>query len=237
MEPIPVMNEQYSLVEETSRTFVLKVYMWMAFGLFLTATVSGAPILILGMERYAELVYNYIAVIYVLMFVELAIVLGLTFAIHKIPSVLGFLAFIFYSGLNGITLSPLFLVYTGASIFSTFLVCSIMFAGTSMLGYITKMDLSKIGGFLMMALIGLIVAMIINLFLKSDTMTWIVSFIGVIIFVGLTAYDTQRIKNMAATIDSTSEEGQKASIMGALALYLDFINMFLFLLRLLGRRN
>ncbi|MCX7878522.1 MAG: Bax inhibitor-1/YccA family protein [Ignavibacteria bacterium] len=237
MEPIPVMQGQYSVAEETTRSFVLKVYIWMAFGLFLTAAVSAAPFLILGAERYAELVYEYITVIYILMLIELAIVFGLTFAINKIPSVFGFIAFIFYSALNGITLSPIFLVYTGVSIFSTFFVCAMMFAGTSLLGYITKMDLTRIGGFLTMALIGLIGAMVVNLFLRSDTMSWIVSFIGVIIFVGLTAYDTQRIKNMAAWIDSSSEEGKKASVMGALALYLDFINMFLFLLRLLGRRN
>ena len=112
-----------------------------------------------------------------------------------------------------------------------------MFGGTSILGFITKMDLTKFGAFLTMALIGLIAAMVVNLFLNSSMMSWIISLIGVILFVGLTAYDTQKIKKMAGGIDAASEDGKKASIMGALTLYLDFINLFLFLLRLLGRRN
>ena len=237
MEPIPVMQDSYTGAVDTARNFILKVYMWMAMGLFLTAGVSIAPYLVLGPATYYNLVVENIYIIYGLMVVEFLIVLGLTFLINKMPAIIAFGAFILYSLLNGITLSPIFLVYTGASIFSTFLVCGMMFAGTSVLGFITKMDLTKIGGYLTMALIGLIVAMVVNLFLGSDTMSWIISLIGVVIFVGLTAYDTQKIKNMAGDIDSASEDGKKASIMGALTLYLDFINLFLFLLRLLGRRN
>lgn len=237
MEPIPVMQDSYTGPVDTARNFILKVYMWMSMGLFLTAGISIAPYLVLGPNTYESLIYEYIYVIYGLMIVEFLIVLGLTFLINKMPAILAIAAFIFYSALNGITLSPIFIVYTGTSIFSTFLVCGMMFAGTSVLGFITKMDLTKIGGFLTMALMGLIIAMVVNLFLGSDTMSWIISFVGVIIFVGLTAYDTQKIKNMAGSIDSSSEDGKKASIMGALTLYLDFINLFLFLLRLLGKRN
>lgn len=237
MEPIPVMQDSYVGVQDTSRTFILKVYLWMTLGLFITAAVTVMPFLVMSETQYINLISEYIFVFYGLLLLELAIVFGLTMAINKIPSVLGLAAFLFYSFLNGITLSPIIIIYTGASIFSTFLICSMMFAGTSLLGFITKIDLSKVGGFLLMALIGLIIAMVINIFLKSTMMEWIISFIGVILFVGLTAYDTQRIKNMASGIDSASEEGKKASIMGALALYLDFINLFLFLLRLLGRRN
>jgi FtsH-binding integral membrane protein len=237
MEPIPVMQDTYTAAEDTARIFIVKVYMWMSLGLFLTAGLAVAPILILGEEAYYELISQYIYVVYGLMALEFLIVLGLSFLINKIPAIIGFLLFLFYAALNGITLSPIFLIYTGGSIFSTFLVCGMMFGGTSVLGFITKMDLSKMGGYLSMALIGLIVAMVVNIFLNSSTITWIISLIGVVLFVGLTAYDTQKIKNMAGSVDSASEEGKKASIMGALALYLDFINMFLFLLRLLGKRN
>lgn len=237
MEPIPVMQESYTGAVDTARNFIVKVYMWMAVGLFLTAAVSVAPILVLGMVKYQELLIENIMIVYGLMLFELALVFGLSFLINKIPAIVAFGVFLLYAVLNGITLSPIFLIYTGGSIFSTFLVCGMMFAGTSVLGFITKMDLTKMGAFLTMALIGLILAMVVNLFLNSDTMTWIISFVGVIVFVGLTAYDTQKIKNMAGSIDSSSEDGKKASIMGALTLYLDFINLFLFLLRLLGRRN
>jgi FtsH-binding integral membrane protein len=209
----------------------------MSLGLFITAAVSVAPLLILGEIKFYNLIAENIMIIYFLMLLELGIVFGLSFFIGKMPAVVGFIAFLAYAFLNGITLSPIFLIYTGASIFSTFLICSMMFAGTSILGFITKMDLTKFGAYLMMALIGLIVASVVNIFLHSSTMSWIISVIGVIIFVGLTAYDTQKIKKMAGYVDSASEEGKKASIMGALTLYLDFINMFLFLLRLLGRRN
>lgn len=237
MEPIPVMQDSYEASVDTAKTFILKVYMWMSFGLFLTAGVSVAPILVLGEATYYNLVAEYIYVIYGLMLLEIGIVFGLSAAINKIPALLGYGLFAFYAFLNGITLSPIFLIYTGGSIFSTFLVCAMMFGGTSILGFITKIDLSKMGGFLMMALIGLIVAMVVNIFLNSSMMTWIISLAGVVIFVGLTAYDTQKIKNMAGSIDSASEDGKKASIMGALTLYLDFINLFLFLLRLLGSRK
>jgi FtsH-binding integral membrane protein len=112
-----------------------------------------------------------------------------------------------------------------------------MFGALSVLGFVLKLDLTKFGSYLMMALVGLIVASVVNIFLNSSMMGWLISLAGVVIFVGLTVYDTQKLKNMAGYIDSASEDGKKASIMGALTLYLDFINLFLFLLRLLGRRN
>lgn len=237
MEPIPVMQDTYTGEATQARTFILKVYMWMTAGLFITACISIAPFILLSETQFYNLISEYIFVFYGLLIFEFLIVLGLSYAINKIPAILGLFVFLFYSMLNGITLSPIFLIYTGSSIFSTFLICSMMFGGTSILGFITKMDLTKFGAYLMMALIGLIAAMVVNLFLNSSMMSWIISFIGVILFVGLTAYDTQKIKNMAGSIDSASEDGKKASIMGALTLYLDFINLFLFLLRLLGRRN
>jgi len=236
MQPIPVMETAFDTAAG-SRVFIAKVYMWMAIGLFITAAVSIAPFIVLGEDTYTELLYENIYIFYGLLLFEVLLVFGLTAMIHKIPAIVGILVFMFYSLLNGITLSPIFIVYTGASIFSTFAVCAIMFGGTSILGFITKIDLTRFGGFLTMALFGLIGAMFVNMFLHSDRMSWIISFIGVILFVGLTAYDTQKIKNMSGYVDNSSEEGQKASIMGALALYLDFINLFLFLLRLLGKRR
>jgi len=236
MQPIPVLEGAVDSAS-SSRVFIAKVYMWMAIGLFITSVISVAPFLVLGESEYMMLLVENIFIFYGLLIFELLLVFGLTAMINKIPAIVGILVFMFYSFLNGITLSPIFILYTGASIFSTFAVCAIMFGGTSILGFITKIDLSRFGGFLTMALFGLIGAMVVNLFLQSDRMTWIISFIGVILFIGLTAYDTQKIKNMSGYVDSSTEEGQKASIMGALTLYLDFINLFLFLLRLLGRRR
>jgi FtsH-binding integral membrane protein len=112
-----------------------------------------------------------------------------------------------------------------------------MFGVTSVFGYVTKMDLTKVGGFLFMGLIGIIIASVVNMFVASRSLDWLISYIGVFIFVGLAAYDTQKIKHMSMNVDSASEEGSKASIMGALALYLDFINLFLLLLRIMGRRK
>ena len=237
MEPIPVMQDSYAGEQDQARTFILKVYIWMSVGLFITAAVSAAPFILLTELQFYNLISEYIFVFYGLLIFEFLIVLGLSYLINKIPAIIGLLVFLFYSVLNGITLSPIFLIYTGGSIFTTFLVCSMMFGGTSILGFITKMDLTKFGAYLTMALFGLIAAMVVNFFLNSNLMSWIISFVGVLLFVGLTAYDTQKIKNMAGYIDSSSEEGKKASIMGALNLYLDFINLFLFLLRLLGKRN
>ena len=157
--------------------------------------------------------------------------------INKIPAIVATLVFLAYAALNGVTFSIIFLVYSLGSIAYTFFITAAMFGATSVFGFITKMDLSRIGGILMMALIGLIIASVVNIFVASEIFDWIISYVGVAIFVGLTAYDTQKIKNMSSGIDSSSEEGGKASIMGALALYLDFINLFLFLLRIMGRRR
>ena len=232
MQPYPVAETVQT--SEIQRSFILKVYNWMAMGLALTALAS------LAMFKFVDiqlLFSRYIFVFWFLLIFEVALVWGLSFAINKISAVLATLAFLLYAGVNGLTLSIIFLVYTATSIASTFFITASMFAATSVFGYVTKIDLTRIGGFLFMALIGLILASIVNIFIASSPLYWIISYAGVVIFVGLTAYDTQKIKNMSMGIDSSSEEGSKASIMGALALYLDFINLFLFLLRILGRRR
>jgi len=144
--------------------------------------------------------------------------------------------FIAYSILNGLTLSVIFVAYTAASIASTFFICAGTFVACSVYGMTTKRDLTSWGGFLMMGLIGIIIASVVNIFIQSSAMTMIVSYIGVLVFVGLTAYDTQKLKHMALTQPSDIEAGvvRKGAIMGALSLYLDFINLFLMLLRIFG---
>lgn len=234
MQPYPVM-ESTTAVSEVQSSFVLKVYNWMTMGLALTALIALAIEVVLPGIRWI-MIENPI-IFYGLLILELAIVWGLSAAISKIPSLLAILIFLAYAALNGVTFSILFLVYTSGSIAYTFFITAAMFGATSVFGFITKMDLSRFGGILMMALFGLIIASVVNIFVASSPLDWIISIAGVFIFVGLTAYDTQKIKNMSVGIDSSSEEGGKASIMGALTLYLDFINLFLFLLRILGRRR
>lgn len=232
MQPYPVTGST-TAAKEYQASFILKVYNWMTMGLAITALVSLAIEVILPGLRWVMLENPII--FWGLLIAELVIVWILSAAINKMPAILAVLIFMGYAALNGVTLSIIFMVYTSASIAYTFFVTAAMFACTSIFGFITKIDLSRIAGLLMMALIGLIIASIANIFLGSSTLEWIVSYAGVVIFVGLTAYDTQKIKQMSTGIESSSEEGGRASIMGALALYLDFINLFLFLLRIMGR--
>ena len=234
MQPYPVM-EGTTTTSEVQASFVLKVYNWMTMGLALTALVALGIEMVLPGLRWVMLENPII--FYGLLILELAIVWGLSAAINKLPAIVATLIFLAYAALNGVTFSIIFLVYTSGSIAYTFFITAAMFGATSVFGFVTKMDLSRFGGIMMMALIGLIIASVVNIFVASSTLDWIISYAGVVIFVGLTAYDTQKIKNMSVGIDSSSEEGGKASIMGALALYLDFINLSLFLLRILGRRR
>jgi hypothetical protein len=147
------------------------------------------------------------------------------------------LMFVVYAILNGVTFSSLFYVYTLGSLASTFLICAGTFGAMSLVGYFTKSDLSSIGKYLIMALIGLIIATVVNIFVKSTALEMIMTYAGVLIFVGLTAYDTQKIKKMFMNAPDASESTQKYAVLGALTLYLDFINLFLYLLRIFGRRD
>jgi FtsH-binding integral membrane protein len=219
--------------EEVSRTFMLSVYNWMTMGLAITGIIAYFVSEMIDIYFVADNIF----IFYGLLIFELIFVWALSAMIHKIPPFVGVLAFLFYAFLNGLTMSIIFLLYTSASVAYTFIICAGMFGAVSVFGYITKMDLTKIGGFLMMALIGLIIASVVNIFVANSTLYWIISYAGVIIFVGLTAYDTQKIKNYAKGIDANSDDSKRASVIGALELYLDFINLFLFLLRILGRRN
>ncbi|MBS1495216.1 MAG: Bax inhibitor-1/YccA family protein [Bacteroidetes bacterium] len=223
-----------AVVQTDVKSFLLRVYNWMAMGLAITGLTAFA---VSSSDTLLQLIFGNPILFWGLFIVEFLMVLGLSAAINKIPSIVAIGLFFAYAFLNGVTLSFIFLLYTHASIYSTFLICAMMFASVSVLGYITKMDLSKMGSFLFMALIGLIIASVVNIFLANSTLYWIISYAGVLIFVGLTAYDTQKIKQMAYSMESGSETGKKAAVIGALQLYLDFINMFLFLLRILGNRR
>ena len=217
--------------QEASTLFLAKVFNWMAMGLGLTGIVayftasSGLARAIVASPFFL-----------ILILAELGLVFYLSARISKIQAATASGLFIGYSVLNGLTLSTVFLAYTSSSIAGTFFITAGMFGAMALYGLVTKRDLSAFGSFLFMGLIGILIASVVNIFLKSSGMSWVISGLGVLIFTGLTAYDVQKIKNMGEEgIMSQGEEAiKKGSIMGALALYLDFINLFLMLLRFFG---
>ncbi len=168
---------------------------------------------------------------------EFALVIGVSAAINKLSLTTATLMFILYSVINGALMSYIFLAYTASSIATVFFITAGTFGAMALVGYTTKTDLSSMGKFLMMALIGLIIATIVNLFVKSSGFTLILSYVGVLIFVGLTAWDSQKIKQMLMQATDVGEGAQKLALLGALTLYLDFINLFIYLLRIFGRRE
>jgi len=174
---------------------------------------------------------------WILIGVELAIVIGVSAAINKLSLLTATLLFVLYSVINGALLSSIFLIYTESSIATVFFITAGTFAAMSFFGYTTKTDLTSWGKLLMMALIGLIIATVVNLFMKSSGLEMVISYAGVLIFVGLTAYDTQKIKEMCLQAPDAGETMQKYALLGALSLYLDFINLFIYLLRIFGRRE
>lgn len=211
------------------------VYLWMSMALVITGLVS-----LFVADSYAiqQMIFSSKLVFYGLLIGEVALVWYLSARINSLSFTSATLLFIVYSVLNGVTLSFIFLVYTASSIASTFFVTAGTFAAMSLFGYFTKKDLTSIGSFCFMALIGLIIASVVNMFLHSEMMYWIITYAGVLIFVGLTAYDTQKIKRLLLSEGTeVNETTQKIALMGALSLYLDFINLFLYLLRLLGNRK
>jgi uncharacterized protein len=214
--------------------FMQKVYLWMTFALTLTGFVAYRTT---QSEFLLELIFSSSFGFIGLILVELALVFWISSGIQRMSSNMAIGLFLLYSVLNGLTLSVLLIAYTGASVASTFFITAGMFGAMSVYGYTTKQDLSSWGNLLFMALIGLILASVVNIFLQSSGLYWLISYIGVLVFVGLTAYDTQKIKQLAAQVIVESEEGRKVAILGALTLYLDFINMFIFMLRILGNRR
>ena len=214
--------------------FMQKVYLWMTFALTLTGFVAYRTT---QSEFLLELIFNSSFGFIGLILVELALVIWISSGIQRMSSNMAIGLFLLYSVLNGMTLSVLLIAYTGASVASTFFITAGMFGAMSIYGYTTKQDLSSWGNLLFMALFGIILASFVNIFLQSSGLYWLISYIGVLVFVGLTAYDTQKIKQLAAQVIVESEVGRKVAILGALTLYLDFINMFIFMLRILGNRR
>ncbi len=202
------------------------------------AAVHGQPTTLIPESLLATMFTS--PMVYVIMFSPLAVVFGLGAMINRISAATAQMVFWGFAALIGLAISSIFAVYTGFSIARTFFITAIAFGGLSLYGYTTKKDISGWGAFLIMGVIGLIVAMIVNIFLASAAMQWAISVIGVLIFAGLTAYDTQKIKNTYLTMRSTPGGEawlEKGAVMGALKLYLDFLNMFMFLLHLLGNRQ
>ena len=219
---------------EANQRFMVKVYGWMCFALAVTGFVS---LFIVHFEPLMNFFVTHTGVFIFLLIAEVLLVGVLSARVQKMSLFACTLIFLIYSILNGITLAPLFLVYTSSSIASTFFIVSGTFAAMSLFGYVTKQDLTKWGNILIMALIGLIIATLVNLFIHSSWIYWITTYAGVFIFIGLIAYDTQKLKEMSAVTIENTEEGSKMTIMGALTLYLDFINLFIYLLRIFGKRN
>lgn len=221
-------------VRQEQAAFMIQVYGWMTVALLITAVVS---IFVASSPAMLDLIFGNRLVFYGLLIGEVLLVISLSAAVRRVSAATATAMFIGYAVMNGLTMASIFLLYTGGSIASTFFVTAGTFGTMSAYGYFTKRDLTSWGGFLLMALIGLIIASVVNLFLQNEMLYWIATYAGVLIFVGLTAYDTQKIKQMNIIGNAGTEEDRKEAIIGALTLYLDFINMFLYLLRLFGNRR
>jgi FtsH-binding integral membrane protein len=208
----------------------------MAIGLALTGFVA---FYVYNTPALRDLIFGNMILFYGLIIAELALVFTISARVHKMQASTATALFVLYAVLNGATLSFIFIIYTHSSIASTFFVCAATFIACSIYGWMTKRDLTSMGGFMMMGLIGIIIASLVNLFIRSSAMHMIISYIGVLVFIGLTAYDTQHLKNMAVSqpADVGASAVRKGAILGALKLYLDFINLFLMLLRILGNRE
>lgn len=234
------MQQSYPLkstqIQVLVNEFIRSVYNWMAIGLALTGLIAYYVSNDAGIQ---SLIFGNKLVFFGLIIAELALVFTISSRVNKMKASTATSLFIIYAALNGATLSSVFLIYTSSSIASTFFICAATFIACSIYGMTTKRDLTSMGGFMAMGLIGILIASVVNIFIRSSAMNMIISYIGVIVFVGLTAYDTQKLKHMAITQPSGLDAGviRKGAIMGALSLYLDFINLFLMLLRIMGNRE
>lgn len=230
-----LIREQEGSLSLAFPALMRKVYVWMTLALVLTGItaygVASSPSLMMTIIQTPAIMWG-------LIIAELAIVIAISAAINRLSLTTATLLFVLYSVLNGATFSLIFAVYTMSSIANVFFITAGTFGVMAAYGYFTKRDLSSLGRLLLMALIGLIIATLVNVFLvKSSGFDLILSYAGVLIFVGLTAYDTQKIKQMLAMQTDMGEGAQKVALLGALSLYLDFINLFLYLLRIFGRRE
>ena len=211
-----------------------KVYVWMTLALVITgATAYGVA----TSPGILTALYSNQLLFWGLVIAELGLVFGISAAINRLSLTTATLMFILYSVINGALLSSIFVIYTMSSIASVFFITAGTFAVMALIGYTTKTDLTSMGKILFMALIGIIIATVVNIFLKSSGLEMIVSYLGVLIFVGLTAYDSQKIKRLLQMAPDASEGAQKIALLGALTLYLDFVNLFIYLLRIFGRRE
>ncbi len=233
MEPVSALRQRSEVLVND---FVRSVYNWMCIGLSLTGLVA---LYVSENSTMQQLVFGNSILFFVLIIAELGLVFSISGMVNKMRASTATTLFVIYAALNGVTLSFIFLVYARASIVSTFFICAATFLACSVYGWTTKKDLTSWGGFLMMGLIGIIIASLVNMFTHSNAMYYIIGYIGVIVFVGLTAYDTQKLKNMALSQPAglDGEVVRKGAILGALSLYLDFVNLFLMLLRIFGQRR
>lgn len=232
---------QEQKIESTSmvKSFLSNVFTYMAGALAITGVIAYW---FANSESLLSLLVNtqtggMSMLGYVVMFAPFIFVLVMSFSFNRLSSFTLLLLFVVYSALMGMSLSFIFLAYTASSITSTFFITAGTFGAMAVLGYTTQQDLTKFGGILTMALIGIIIAMVVNMFIGSSTMDYIISILGVLIFTGLTAYDVQKLKRIGSGAEYGTESTNKLAIMGALSLYLDFVNLFLFLLRLFGDRR
>jgi len=214
--------------------FVRRVYNWMGLGLAVTALVA---LYTASNPALSGVIFGNSVLFFGLIIAQFGLVMVLSAAINRLQAYTATLLFFLYAALTGLTLSVMFQIYTRASITSTFFVTAGTFGAMSVYGYTTKRDLTSWGSFLFMGLIGIVLASVVNIFLHSEGVYWLVTYAGILIFVGLTAYDTQKIKEMAGAGFADEEVEKKGAVMGALRLYLDFINLFLMLLRVLGGRK
>lgn len=235
-------TQEQAASQTVARSFMANVFMWMFVALGISAVFaflfSNNLSLLSYLINFETGKLNILG--WIVMFAPLGFVLLMSFAYSRLSAPVLTLLFMLYAAINGISFSFILLAYTANSVLGCFLSASAMFGVMAVMGYTTKKDLTSFGRILMMALIGVVIAMLINMFLKSDTMGYVISIIGVMVFTGLTAYDVQKLKRIGAGIeygDVPASEGKKLSILGALTLYLDFINIFLFLLRLFGSRR
>jgi uncharacterized protein len=226
-------SPEYQAELAAQRSFMARVYGWMTIGLLVTAFTA---LVVASSPELVKTIYVS-GGIWVLVIAELAIAFGFGFALRVVPVPLAAAMFLVYSVLTGATLSLVLLVYTASSVAATFFITAGMFAGISAYGYVTKRSLDSIGSFCIMGLWGLIIASVVNIFLHSNGMSWLISFVGVVVFTGLTAYDTQKFKQAYAEGQTGSEMNRKIALMGAFSLYLDFVNLFIYLLRFMGNRR
>lgn len=224
-------------IDQGLRSYMLGIYNYMTIAMVITGGVAMFTAnLAINNPAVAQVMYGS-ALRWVIMLAPLAFVLVLSFGINKLSASAARAIFFVYSAVMGVSLSSIFLVYTGASIAQTFFVTAASFGALSLFGYTTKRNLSGMGSFLMMGLFGIIIAMIVNMFMQSGALAFAINVIGVLVFAGLVAYDTQRLKHMYDAVAHSGEMMAKTSIMGALSLYLNFVNLFMFLLSFMGNRE